>query len=443
MVASERVFVHQQEEWLYGVEYTQEQINEALRAEVPQDIVPETDTNGHGTYLASIAAGSADPVNDFIGAAPLSEIVVVKLKEAKQNIRDFFYMSDTEPLFQENDIMAGVAYLDAVARREGRPMVILLGMGSNQGSHTGSGPLSLLLDDVGTQIGRAVVVPAGNEAASQHHFYGEANSILNPISVEINVEAGNNGFCMELWTYAPELVRVVVQSPTGQRSQGGFPVSEETQTTNFIFENTVLTLDYRIAGKERGDLLIFFRFSRPTEGIWTVFVYPENAITGAFHMWLPIQPQVGNDIRFIQPNPDTTITTPGNTNACITVGGYDGLTGARYLQSGRGFSGTGQVKPEFCAPAVEVFGAQVGPLGVERRYVTRTGTSAAAAITAGAAALVLEWGLLRGNASTMNSIEVKNLLIRGCERENNMVYPNTEWGYGKLNVYRAFQVLRN
>ena len=160
-------------------------------------------------------------------------------------------------------------------------------------------------------------------------------------------------------------------------------------------------------------------------------------------MWLPIQPQVGNDIRFIQPNPDTTVTTPGNTNACITVGGYDGLTGARYLQSGRGFSGTGQVKPEFCAPAVEVFGAQVGPLGVERRYVTRTGTSAAAAITAGAAALVLEWGLLRGNASTMNSIEVKNLLIRGCERENNMVYPNTEWGYGKLNVYRAFQVLRN
>jgi subtilisin family serine protease len=443
MVASESVFVHQQEEWLYGLEYTQEEINEALRAEVPQDIVPETDSNGHGTYLASIAAGSADPVNDFIGAAPLSEIVVVKLKEAKQNIRDFFYMSDTEPLFQENDIMAGVAYLDAVARREGRPMVILLGMGSNQGSHTGSGPLSLLLDDIGTQIGRAVVVPAGNEAASQHHFYGEANSILNPISVEINVEAGINGFCMELWTYAPELVRVVVQSPTGQRSQGGFPLSEETQTTNFIFENTVLTLDYRIAGKERGDLLIFFRFSRPTEGIWTVFVYPENAITGAFHMWLPIQPQVGNDIRFIQPNPDTTITTPGNTNACITVGGYDGLTGARYLQSGRGFSGTGQVKPEFCAPAVEVFGAQVGPLGVERRYVTRTGTSAAAAITAGAAALVLEWGLLRGNASTMNSIEVKNLLIRGCERENNMVYPNTEWGYGKLNEYRAFQVLRN
>ena len=437
-VATKQLQATQVPEFLYGVEYTRAQINQALHAESPKSIVPETDANGHGTFMASLAAGSADPTNDFIGAAPRSELVIVKLKEAKQNLREFFYMSSTEPLYQENDIMAGVAYLDGVARREQKPLVILLGVGSNQGSHTGTGPLSILLNDVGTQIGRAIVVPAGNQAIAQHHFYGEAASVLNPVNVEINVERDIEGFCMELWTYAPELVRVVVQSPTGQRSQGGFPVSEETQTTNFIFENTVLTLDYRIAGKESGDLVIFFRFSRPTEGIWTVYVYPENAITGAFHIWLPIQPLVGKDIRFIRPNPDTTVTTPGMTELAITAGGYNGLTGARYLQSGRGFSGTGQVKPEFCAPAVEVSG-----INLRGNYIKQTGTSAAAAITAGAAALVLEWGLLRGNAPTMNSVEVKNLLIRGCVRENNVTYPNTEWGYGKLNVYRAFQVLRD
>ena len=436
-VATEWLHAMQEFDLQYGVEYTREQINEALNSEAPQTLVPEADTNGHGTYMASVAAASADPGNDFIGVAPLSELVIVKLKEAKQNLRDFFYMSGTEPLYQENDIMAGVMYLDAVARREQKPLVILLGVGSNQGSHTGSGPLSILLDDIGAQIGRAVVVPAGNQAVAQHHYYGEAISTLNPVTVEVNVEAGIDGFCMELWSYAPELVRVVVQSPTGQRSQGGFPVSEETQTTNFVFENTVLTLDYRVAGKERGDLLVFFRFTRPTEGIWTVLVYPENAITGAFHMWLPIQPLVGQDIRFIQPNPDTTITTPGNTQVAITAGGYDGLTGARYLQSGRGFSSTGQVKPEFCAPAVEVSGADL-----RGNYVELTGTSAAAAITAGATALALEWGLLRGNAPTMNSVEVKNLLVRGCVREDNRIYPNTEWGYGKLDVYRSFQVLR-
>lgn len=423
----------------YGIIYTREQINDALQSEAPQNIVPETDINGHGTYLASIAAGSADPVNDFIGAAPLSELVIVKLKEAKQNLRDFFYMQGEEPLYQENDIMAGVAYLERVASMQQKPLVILLGIGSNQGSHTGAGPLSIYLDEIASQIGRAVVVPAGNQAIAQHHFYGVASSTINPVNVEINVEAGIVGFCMELWTYAPELVRVVVQSPTGQRSQGGFPVSEETQTTKFIFEDTILTLDYRIAGKESGDLLVFFRFSSPAEGIWTVYVYPQNAITGAFHMWLPIQPLAGSEIRFIEPDPDTTVTTPGNTELAITVGGYNGLTGVRFLESGRGFSGTEQVKPEFCAPAVEVAGARAGLLG---GYTTRTGTSASAAITAGAAALALEWGLLRGNAPTMNSVEVKNLLIRGCERELNQVYPNTEWGYGRLDLYHAFEVLR-
>lgn len=433
----------------YGAVYTRKQINEALQSQTPQEIVPETDRNGHGTYLASIAAGSADPVNDFIGAAPLSELVIVKLKEAKQNLRDFYYMPGEEPLYQENDIMAGVVYLEMIAQQEQKPLVILLGVGSNQGSHRGTGPLSILLDEIGAQIGRAVVVPAGNQAIAQHHFYGEALSTLNPVNVEINVEEGIEGFCMELWAYAPELVRVVVQSPTGQRSQGGFPVSEETQTTQFIFEDTTMTLDYRIAGKESGDLLIFFRFSNPAEGLWTILVYPVNAITGAFHMWLPIQDLVGKDIRFLEPNPDATVTTPGNTQLAITAGGYDGLTGARFLESGRGFLDIGQVKPEFCAPAVGVQGARVNPISNLQNsvdfasYTTRTGTSVAAAITAGAAALVLEWGLLRGNAPTMNSVEVKNLMIRGCEREWNRIYPNSEWGYGKLNLYRSFEVLRN
>ena len=419
----------------YGVEYSKMQINQALRELNPRAQVPVTDENGHGTFLASVAAGSEDRENDFIGAAPESELVVVKLKEAKQNLRDFFYLPSQTPIYQENDIMAAVAYLESVAQRENKPMVVLLGLGSNQGSHVGTDPLSVYLDSIGGRRERAVVIAAGNQAAMQHHFYGEAKSVTAPVIVEINVGEGLKGFCAELWTYAPEQVRVVVQSPTGQQSQGAFPITEETQTTNFVFENTTVTINYRVAGRKRGDLLVFLRFSSPIAGIWTLRIYPENAITGAFHIWLPVE--ADGEITFIRPEPNTTITTPSTAEIPITVGAYNGLTAARDLNSGRGFDGLGRVKPDFCAPGVDVSGA-----GLRNNYVTATGTSVSAAITAGATAQVLEWGVLRGNVPAMNSVEVKNLLIRGCVRDDTLVYPNEEWGFGRLDVYNAFQVLR-
>ncbi len=429
------------EGFLYGTEYIRTDIDLALSRENPREYVQTEDTNGHGTFLASVAASSADVQNDFIGAAPSSELVIVKLKEAKQNLREFFYLPMEEPLYQENDIMAGIAYLESVARREGRPLVILLGVGSNQGSHAGTDPLSTYMDTVGSQIARAIVVAAGNQATAQQHFYGEARNVLNPVKVEMNVEAGIDGFCAEVWSFAPELVRVVVQSPTGQRSQIDFPASGDTQTTHFVFENTTLTMNYRIAGSGRRDLVVFLRFSRPAVGIWSLLVYPQNAITGAFHVWLPIAVQTSTSpkpkVTFIQPNSDTTLTTPSAANIPIAVGGYDAFTDALYLESGRGFDALGRVKPELCAPAVRVSGA-----GLRDNYVTRLGTSAAAAVTAGAAALALEWGILRGNAPTMNSTEVKNFLIRGCTREENQSYPNTQWGYGRLNLYDSFEILR-
>jgi len=425
------------EGFLYGVEYNREMINQALTFDVPSEVVPQRDEIGHGTFLASLAAGNEDRANDFLGAAPESELVIVKLKPAKQNIRDYFYLPENEPIYQENDIMAGIRYLEQIAEQENRPLVILLGLGSNQGSHAGSAPLSVYCNDVGAKRERVIVIAAGNQSNERHHFYGEATSLLEPVRVEINVEENLEGFCMELWSFAPELVRVVVQSPTGQQSEGRFPITEETQTTRFIFESTLLNLDYRISGRRNGDLLVFFRFTNVVRGIWTVLVYPENAITGAFHMWLPIRGQTESDITFIRPNPDTTITSPSAARVPITVGGYNGVTDTLYLESGRGYDSLELVKPDFLAPSVSVNGA-----GLRNNYVTYTGTSVGAAIAAGASALVLQWGVIQKNAPGLNSVEVKNTLIRGCRREENSIYPNKEQGFGKLDLYQSFENLR-
>ena len=106
------------------------------------------------------------------------------------------------------------------------------------------------------------------------------------------------------------------------------------------------------------------------------------------------------------------------------------------MDSGRGFTRNGRIKPDLAAP-----GVNVTAYGPDNRETAVTGTSAAAALTAGGAALLLEWGVGRGNRLTMGTLEIKQLLIRGADRSPSLLYPNRSWGYGTLNLYQAFTAL--
>ncbi len=65
----------------------------------------------------------------------------------------------------------------------------------------------------------------------------------------------------------------------------------------------------------------------------------------------------------------------------------------------------------------------------------------AAALTAGAAALFMEWAVVEGNRPQVESRELKNYLIRGADRSPEIDYPSREWGYGKLDIAGTFDVL--
>lgn len=426
----------EQGEIFYGTEYTRQQINDALAGENPYDIVPQRDENGHGTFLASVACGSPFPENDFTGAAPDSELLVVKLKPAKKSIKDFFFVPDSAVTYAESDIMAAISYVRRIAAEQNRPLVIYLGFGTNNGNHAGTSPLCDYLDQLASQRHQAIVAAAGNEAANRHHFYGQSNSLLQPQNVEINLEQDGN-FYVELWALAPERYALNVQSPTGELQPRSVPVTETSQTYSFLFEGTRLTIDYRDAGRTKRDQLIFLRFEAAKRGIWTIRVYPQSTINGYFHMWLPMQGMLAQNVFFLRPNPDVTITSPADALLPITAGGYNAYTNAVYLESGRGFRADGMVKPDFLAPAVEVQGKDL-----RGNYTMQTGTSVAAAITAGACAQVLQWAVTDGNAIGINSVDIQNFLIRGATRSREQEYPSVDRGYGKLNVYSAFELLR-
>ena len=423
----------------YGTVYTREDINAALAAERegqnPYDIVPSRDENGHGTFLAGVAAASETA--DYIGAAPEAEILMVKLKPAKKYLRDFYLLPERVEAYSETDMMMGVRFLQQYAIREKKPLVICVGLGTASGSRTGALPFADLLNTLARQVNTVVVTCTGNEANNRTHTSGLAVSDTEPSEIEITVGADERGFVMEIWAESLDILSVAITSPSGERISR-IPARIDTGGVyNFLLERSQVAVNYRVVESASGYEVIFMRFINPAQGIWKIHVYSLTNIVGRYNAWLPLKQFLSGDTYFLNSNPSTTLTEPGAAERVISVGAYNHITDASYVASGRGYTATGLVKPDFVAPGVDVYGVRAGG-----GYTTRTGTSVAAAHAAGAAALLLTWGVTDGNLPYMGTNEVKLVLIRGAKRENNTVYPNNIYGYGKMDVIEAFYKLR-
>ncbi len=418
----------------YGTEYLEEEINEALQTENPREVVPTTDENGHGTFVASIACGGADPENTFLGAAPEADVVVVKLKQAKPYLREFYAVNNQVVCFQENDIMAGLFYLRQTARALDKPLVVCMALGTSMGGHSGAMPLASYMEVMGNIPLIALCAGTGNEADKRHHYLGqtEGEQVEN---VEINVGANVSGFFAEIWTEIPNIYSVSIESPSGEQSFQ-IPIREESEVYEFLFENTTVYVQYRVLVESTNSEVIFLRFSSPIEGIWKLNIYPIGDGDGRFHIWLPVTEFLTGDVFFLQSNPEYTILAPANTQALSSVAYYNGNNGSLSTSSGRGFTRTERIKPDFAAPGINVLG-----INLRGDFVQRSGSSISAALTAGALAVLLEW--LVKNGKTPDSIQLKNLIILGAEKEAGINYPNEEWGYGKMNIYSTFLRIRD
>ena len=428
----------------YGTEFTEEQINEALEAEDPYSLVPSRDTNGHGTFLAGIAAGGSTPDGDFTGAAPSCRLVVVKLKPAKKYLRDFYLVNENAVAFQENDIMMGVKYLRVMAHRLRRPLVILIGLGSTFGSHEGLAPLSATLQDVTRFLGFSSVIAGGNETGLAHHYEGNIPSgdTYEDVEIRVGEPETSRGFVVELWASNADTYTVGFTSPSGETITHIPIISGNETRIPFLLESTVITVNYQLIDASSGRQMVFMRFDAPAAGVWRIRVYNSLFFTGQYHMWLPVETFISDQTVFLRPSPDTTITLPGNTPSPMTISAYNHENNSIYIHSSRGYALSGQIKPDLAAPGVNVYGPALGGVPGNMPMTRKTGTSVAAAHAAGAIANLLSWGLVEGNDISMSEASLRAYLIRGAKRNPALSYPNREWGYGALDLYQTFLQLR-
>lgn len=424
---------------LYGTQYTAEEINLALNSDNPASIVPTRDENGHGTFLASIAAGNRDERAGFSGAAPQASIAMVKLKPAKQYLRDFYLIQDGAEAYQENDIMMGVSYLYFLARKYSMPLVVCIPLGTNMGSHMGMSRLGQYLNQVSLSNGSAVITAAGNETGARHHFRAVMDADTDEVTAELRVGEREAGFSMELWAENMGVYTVGFISPTGEVAREiSVPLRGEN-TVSFLLEQTQITVYTQIADVSAGSQFIFMRFENPMSGIWRILIRNSLDIRETFHIWLPVRGFISDETYFLRPDPDTTITDPGNARYPITVTAYDHTKNSIYIHASRGYSLSGRIKPDLAAPGVNILGASVSG----RRLTRMSGTSVSAAHLAGAAAILLNWGVLNANYPYLNTPVLKAIFVRGAQRNPALTYPNREFGYGTLNLYEAFLHLRN
>lgn len=430
----------------FGGEYLEEDINEALAMDNPYERVPQKDEEGHGSFLASVSVGSVDVENDFSGIAPEADIVVVKLKQAKANLRDYYLINDEAYCFSEDDIILGIKYIVSKARELGKPVVICLGLGTNQGDHNGTLPLEWYIDAVCSVRGVSVVCAGGNEYGKNSHFTNDSwyADGSNGNSIELNVGGNDKGFCMEIWGNSPSLLSLNIISPTGERFNGISPQRNGKSTVEFLYEGSTVEVVNIVVEALTGDQILFMRFDKPAKGIWIIEIN-ENLTNyiGGFDAWLPISNFLNSETFFLTPNGNVTLCSPANGKSIITVSGYNHYNNALYINSSKGYTRKNRIKPDFSAPSVDVMGLFAVNNNSSVLYTRRSGTSVGAAVTSGVISLIYEWAITKENNIGINNEIVKQMIIRGAKKLSNYEYPNTSFGWGNLDILGVFEAMRN
>lgn len=423
----------------YGSEYSTETINQALFSTNPYEVVPSRDELGHGSAMAGVQA------------APEAAIAMVKLKPAKQFLRDFYCVKADAVAYSETDILTGLKYLDDLADRLDMPLVIVLGLGTNLGDHNGNSILAGYCNSLLDKNRRAIVIAGGNEGNARHHYFGEmrrpeadsnsSESRDSISSVEIRVAEEDKQFMIEFWGGRPDIYSIDIRSPGGETIPRIQARKSNSEQYRFLYESTTVKVDYVVGETLTGAELIMVSFLNPTPGIWTIGVFADGSgiptlisesVLRTFHIWLPISGFISDNTYFLQPNPDVTLTEPSYASSTLTVSTYQSSNDSIYIRSGRGFSRTGKKKPDLAAPGVDI-----STVGGER-----TASCMAAAITGGALAQYMEWAVVRGNEPSFRMTDMKYYLYRGASRDSQLTYPNRLWGYGRLNIKSAFDAMR-
>lgn len=406
-------------------EYTSEEINEFLNAEGTVQPPLSADSSGHGTAVAGIAAGNGrgSEGRRYRGAAPESELVIVKMKSPQPG-----------GFPRTTELMTGVDYLIRKAQEMRMPVAVNISFGNTYGPHDGSSLVEQYLNDVSAIWKNVICIGTGNEGTAAGHAAGIVSDEEETVQ-ELAVQEREQPFGLQIWKSYTDEIDISIISPAGEPAG---PFREKTGAQRYLTGSTELLVYYGEPKPYSVRQEIFVAFLPMRDyvdgGVWQIVLTPRRIVAGTYQMWLPAQAALNVGTAFLTPDSMSTLTVPSTAAHAVTVAAYDGRTFSYADFSGRGpsavYESAGVPKPDVAAPGVDV-NAPV-PGGGYRAF---TGTSFAVPFAAGAAALLMEWGIVRGNDPYLYGEKVKAYLRRGARQlPGYRKWPNAQLGYGALCV---------
>ena len=396
-----------------GTEYDRSQIDEALQNETKDTAgIPGADVLGHGTQVAAIACGSS-------GVAAQADILVVKLGLAAKN-----------GFPRTTQLMEALDYVVRKAIDYGKPLAVNISFGNNYGDHTGSSLLENFINDIADSWKCSICIGSGNEGLGAVHTGGTLTEDMEE-TVELAVSSYETGLSIQIWKDYWDDIAVEIIAPSG-RNLGR--IQENSRVSRIRYEDMELLTYFGEPSPFRIRQEIYIDMIPQTvyiqSGLWKLRLIPRSIRNGRYDMWLPAQGALNFGTGFTSPDSASTFTIPSAAAKAVTVGAYDAGTGSAAPFSGRGYiveiGGSLMVKPELAAPGVNVLVPSAS--GMARV----SGTSYATPFVTGSAALMMEWGIVRGNDPYLYGEKIKAYLIKGAEPLAGAAVPDTQTGWGRL-----------
>lgn len=397
-----------------------------------ESLSPSEDSSGHGTHIAGICAGNGRVSNGKNqGVAPESSLIVVKLKNDASSV-----YSDYANLMMAVDF--SVRFTNSLFL----PLSINISYGSNDGSHTGNSLLELFMEQVSFYGKNIISVATGNEGRTRRHASLNIGSSLTKSSykksLSFTIAPGERSLYLEIWQVFADDFSYELLAPSGSQSFT-FPATPGIYT--YMIADTTIYLTINNPTPYQPFRQYFLSFSPNTSfipsGTWTLRItsIPTGKIVdGRLQLWLPSKDATNSATGFTTPSSDMTFTIPSTASSVISVSGYDSSLDIFASFSGQGFSNTMYTKPDLCAPAVNILSTAPGG-----GYTIQTGTSMASPFVAGAAALLMQYGIVQGNDPFLYGEKLKAYLWKSARALPAFSeYPNEKIGWGALCVKNTF-----